>query len=527
MEITPSSRVFRWVVALTLVWSAGVVSQASIEAAGAVVDDTPEESWQVNGRVYATQIVGDTVFVGGTFTLAEGPDGATVARENVAAFDMVTGELRTAWRADAPGVVRALETDGTSLYIGGGFTSVGGAQRHRLAKVSVASGAVDPTFHPMLDGEVRAIEVDGNAVYAGGRFTRVGSVPRPWVAKFSRDGVLDTRFEPGVNSRVVALAKAPGDSRLYIGGRFDSVGGQGREGVAGLDATTGALVGPAFSSSARPTLGLAVNGDGSRLYGAGGSRGPTGNTATAWSTSSGVRIWHDRAMGDIQAIEFFEDVVYFGFHAGFNGDTDAKVVRVNAANGDVDSTYRPRFDRFWGVLAIDASPMGVVVGGEFNRVSDVRARNWARFLDPEPPPVEPPPPPVEPPPVEPPPPPVEPPPPPVEPPAPVATMTTLAVSKNRMVAGSVVRLWASVAPATQAGGVVEIVRSGQVMRTVRLRNGKASVRLRLPRGLHGLRARYPGAVGANASASQVVRIRSVPWTRAARRDGFLIFRYVG
>ncbi|MDN5896955.1 MAG: hypothetical protein L0H93_23395, partial [Nocardioides sp.] len=285
--------------------------------------------------------------------------------------------------------MRALETDGTSLYIGGDFTGVGGTRRDMLAKVSLTSGAVDPTFHPTLNGAVRAIEVDGSSVYAGGGFTRVENQPRQRVAKFSRSGVLDNQFHPSVNSRVVALAKAPGQPRLYIGGRFDSVGGQGRVGVAGLDATTGALVGPGFIASARPTLGLEVNADGSRLYGAGGSRGPTGNTASAWNTSSGARIWHQRAMGDIQAIEFFEGVVYFGFHAGYKGDTAIKVVRVSAADGEVQSAFRPRFDRFWGVLAIDASRRGVVVGGDFTQVSGVSARNWARFLDPQSPPAEP------------------------------------------------------------------------------------------------------------------------------------------
>src|SRR3954452_12326932 len=105
-------------------------------------DDTPVQGWGVNGRVYATAIAGDTVIVGGAFTAAVSPTGTTVARKNLAAFSMSTGALLTTWKADAGSTVRALVTDGTSVYVGGSFAKVGGKVAKYVAKVSVATGAV-------------------------------------------------------------------------------------------------------------------------------------------------------------------------------------------------------------------------------------------------------------------------------------------------------------------------------------------------------------------------------------------------
>lgn len=63
--------------------------------------DTPAAGWGVNGNVYATLVVGDTVYVGGSFSAAVSPTGQQVARANIAAFSMSSGALRTGWRADA------------------------------------------------------------------------------------------------------------------------------------------------------------------------------------------------------------------------------------------------------------------------------------------------------------------------------------------------------------------------------------------------------------------------------------------
>ena len=82
----------------------------------------------------ATEIVGDVVYVGGTFTSATGPTGTSVPRRNLAAFSMTTGALLTGWRADAGAGVTSIVSDGQALYVGGHFGRINNVPRTRLAK---------------------------------------------------------------------------------------------------------------------------------------------------------------------------------------------------------------------------------------------------------------------------------------------------------------------------------------------------------------------------------------------------------
>ncbi len=170
--------------------------------------------------------------------------------------------------------------------------------------------------------------------------------------------------------------QAPSSSSVYVSGPFTTLNGVTRTGVGALDTTTGATTNRVFGSAVNPTLGLAVNDDGSRLYGAGGT---WRNAVSAWNTSTGNRIWTRMTGGDIQAVDYFQGTVYFGFHDGYQNDTQIKVLAADAETGALDAGFRPRFNRFWGVMAIDASPRGVVVGGDFTQVSGVAAQGWARF----------------------------------------------------------------------------------------------------------------------------------------------------
>jgi PKD repeat protein len=357
-------------------------------AALVMASDTPTQGWRVNGRVEATVVVGDAVIVGGTFTTATSPSGVTAARRNLAAFSMATGELLSGWRADAGAPVRALVTDGTSVWVGGAFGRIGTVTRTRLAKIDAATGTVDPAFVATADNTVRALALHGSSLYAGGAFLSANGQSRTRLAKFdASSGALDPLFRNTANNVVMGLAKNPRTDALYVSGSFTALNTVPRNGVGVVSGTSTATTSVVFASAARPTLGLATNEDGSRLFGAGGSGS---NAAAAWDTATGVRTWRQVADGDIQAVAYYSNTVYFGFHDGLQGDPTVKMLAANAATGQLQSFY-PRFDGFWGVFAISAGPRGVVAGGEFTNVSGVPAEGFARFqpLDsPAPEPVE-------------------------------------------------------------------------------------------------------------------------------------------
>lgn len=366
------------VLATTIALAMTLLGLVSPQASASVpVPGVPTLSGGVNGQVYATLVVGDTVFVGGSFTAAVTAAGTSVTRDNLAAFDLSTGALLNSWQANTNGTVRSLTSAGGWLYVGGLFTTIDGAGQRYLARVSLSGGARDAGFRPALNGGVLALQLDGSELFAAGEFNYVGSVKEQFLAKLdASSGGLDRSFSAWSGGWVFGLALSPDGSTLYVAGNFTQLSGVARTGLAAVRAASGTIVGPAFAYSVNPMLDLSLSPDGSVLYGGSGN---WNNTAAAWNVSTGRRLWHVATDGDIQAIAYYDGEVYLGFHDGYQGDSQTKLLAVNSATGAVDPSFRPSFNQYWGVRAISVSAAGLVIGGEFTWVSGVWARNWARF----------------------------------------------------------------------------------------------------------------------------------------------------
>ncbi|WP_148571542.1 hypothetical protein [Nocardioides caldifontis] len=354
-------------------WGAALPADAEV-----TVRDTASRSWTVNGRVLATKIVGNVVYVGGTFTTATSPTGQNVTRRGLAAFRLSDGALVTGFAANVNngGSVRTIVSDGSSLWVGGAFSSIGGVSRGRVAKLNLSTGGVDTSFQANTNGMVRALEVRGNDLYIGGQFSTVRGTTRSNLAEVrAATGVVDTAFNRGANGWVSGLRLSPDGNRLWATGNFTTLGGGSRVGLGGVSTTNGAVAGPNFPASVRPQFGLDINTDGSRIFVVGQS-----NVLGAYRTDTGGRPWLRRAEGDTQAVRFFNNEVYFGFHEGYEGNTRLKVLAADPTNGAIDPSFRPNVVGFWGVFAIDATAAGLVIGGEFTSAGGVTARGWARFL---------------------------------------------------------------------------------------------------------------------------------------------------
>lgn len=358
-------------------------------AADVFVPSVPDPSWRVNGTAYAVLTVGDRVYVGGSFSTATSPSGQTAPRANLAAFSVDTGALLTDWRADAAGSVLALRSDGGSLWAGGSFTRIGNQTHTRVAKLSLTTGAPDGAFTANANGNVRGLDVVGSSLYTGGSFTTMNGVTRTRLARVdAATGALDPTFVAGADGPVNALVRNPVTDVLYVAGDFGQLSGSTRNGVGAVSSDTGANTGLVFANAARPTLGLDVNEDGTRVFGAGGSGT---NSAVAWNSTTGVRVWRQVADGDIQAIDYFNGMVYFGFHDGFQGDHQVRLLAADAVSGLLDESFKPSFDVFWGVFAISVTGKAVIAGGIFTNVAGVPAQGWVRFRNQGAPPPPPPP----------------------------------------------------------------------------------------------------------------------------------------
>jgi hypothetical protein len=336
----------------------------------------PRSGWSTNGIGRAVLVVGDTVYVGGSFSQAVPPSGSSAARANVAAFDLTTGALRTSFVANTNGQVRALASDGINLFLGGDFTTVNGASRARLAAVDLATGAVDTGFRADASSTVLNLDVYNLRLYAVGYFTWLSGTQRNRVgAVRTNSGVIDTAFNPGANGAVKAVVVSADGSRVYVGGMFTQVAGVNRAYLAALDRTSGAVTGPAFGSLSYEVLDLDVAPDGSRVFGAVAGYG---NQAASWNTTSGARQWYQVAEGDTQAIRYAAGNVYFGFHEGFQGNWSLRMRAADAVTGALVN-FAPTIDSFYGVWDIDASDTHLAIAGEFRWVAGRYSRGVAVF----------------------------------------------------------------------------------------------------------------------------------------------------
>lgn len=204
---------------------------------------------QVDGVVWAQTVVGDTVYAAGEFTTAR-PAGAaagtsTTPRANLLAFDIRTGELDLTWAPGVNGPAYAIEAspDGSRIYVGGDFTSINGTARNRFAVLDRATGSLVTTFTGGANAPVRAIAVSESAVYIGGNFNTVAGASRYRLASFdAQTGALRSWRVSAQSSQVEALVLSPDGSRLIVGGRFETLGGQPALGSGAVSTATAAVL---------------------------------------------------------------------------------------------------------------------------------------------------------------------------------------------------------------------------------------------------------------------------------------------
>ncbi len=238
--MVPRNRRLRTLIAAGWV---GVVLAAAPSVAGAssalggVVSANPADLTPnvASGAVYKFVQVGGVLYAGGSFgsvsTAAGVTPGGTFTRTNIVAFNPTTGVI-SSFAPNVNGPVWALATDGTSLYVGGEFSSVNGAARQGLAKFSLATGDLDTTFNANFSsGAVYDAAVVGGRLVVGGTFgKRLAALN---LASGADTGYISLAISGRVadNSgptKVYRFALNPAATRLVAIGNFTSVKGQSR-----------------------------------------------------------------------------------------------------------------------------------------------------------------------------------------------------------------------------------------------------------------------------------------------------------
>jgi hypothetical protein len=217
----------------------------TLPSAQAVPSATAASTLQFyGGEVRAVAQIGTTIYVGGSFT-SVGYGSGTIARAYLAALDASTGLLVDAFDARADNAVDSLlrSADGTRLYVGGVFNRIGGCTPcDRLAALSPATGTANPGFHPQPNASVLKMALYGRTLYLGGKFTSVAGVARSRLAAVDAiTGGLGTKLTLAPNAAVRDLALNSTGSTLYLAGSFTRISGVTRYNFASVGAASRAL----------------------------------------------------------------------------------------------------------------------------------------------------------------------------------------------------------------------------------------------------------------------------------------------
>ncbi|HEV7534610.1 MAG TPA: delta-60 repeat domain-containing protein [Acidimicrobiia bacterium] len=326
-----------------------------------------------------------------------------VARQHLAALDVDRHTLLP-WDPDADGTVEALavSADGTQLYVGGDFDHIGGKPASKLARIDLATGKLDPAFHPGVRGSVRALALAGDRLYVGGTFSTVagpnGGESRPKLAALAAaTGDLLPWMPPALGpgrfvshagspmptdspGDVLALAVPPVDGLIYVGGTFLDLGGQSA--VAVLDPVTGQIV-PEQWGIRRPIYDLAVSpADGQTVFASAGGSG--GQVYAFRSTAPKRPVWDTWVDGDAPGVAASDTHVYLMGHYDYAGPDNQlrhHLAAFNADNGAVDG-WNPTANTPYGAFAAAVGADHVFVGGAFTRINGHLQPGFAQFAVP-------------------------------------------------------------------------------------------------------------------------------------------------
>jgi trimeric autotransporter adhesin len=311
----------------------------------AMLAPSPASPWATaNGRVLTIARVNGVVYVGGKFTQMTDPSGAVLARNHLAAISAADGHVLP-WNPGANNFVRAIavSTDGTKIYIGGDFTTLGGAARTRLAaEAAIAPASTRTTgtllaWKPSADEGVYTITQLGGRVYLGGAFLHVSGRGRPRLAAVAASNGALAGWDPKADGAVRALLPSPTGSVVFAGGSFTHVNGASTPYLAAIDPASG-LLHRWKSHTGDSILSLAENG--SYLYA--GDKGGGGHVRS-WVLATGKLRWTESTDGNVNAVALLgqgsaQQLVIGGHFTKVGAQARHKVAVISPQTGLVDTS---------------------------------------------------------------------------------------------------------------------------------------------------------------------------------------------
>jgi len=150
--------------------SVGEQVRSNVAAVDALTGIATPWDPSANGDVYALAPRQGVLYVGGDFTAMGG-----VSRNHIACVDEASGAV-TAWDPNAAGKVYALAVQDATVYAGGDFTQIGGQARNWIAALDQLGMATpwNPNAGDGYPHGVFSLMACDPLVYVGGGFTTIG-----------------------------------------------------------------------------------------------------------------------------------------------------------------------------------------------------------------------------------------------------------------------------------------------------------------------------------------------------------------
>jgi trimeric autotransporter adhesin len=364
--------------------SVGGQSRANLAAVDATTGVPTSWTPNPNGQIHSLAVQGMTLYAGGFFSNI-----AATGRTNLAAFDITSGTL-TGFSTNLNGGVYCILTTSTTVYVGGNFNTVNFSSRVAAVALDPATGfafAWNPNF---LTGNVYtmagAFTPTGAMIYLGGDFHTVGGQPRSGLAAVDAGTGGLSSFNPAPNGTVRCLSASVGPislSTLYVGGDFNSIGGQSRGGLAALEGSGVATSWDPKASSSTYALGRA----GSKIY-VGGVFSSMGwvdrNGIAAFDATTGtVTDWNPNAVGwpsnrgNVFSILVSGYTVYVGgYFQAIGGQFRNNIAALDVATGTA-TAWNPNAGTEGTIYTMALANGLMYLGGSFNTMGGQPRSNLA------------------------------------------------------------------------------------------------------------------------------------------------------
>jgi hypothetical protein len=246
----------------------------------------------VTGAVRAIALDGTSVFLGGEFTSVGGS-----TRARFAVVNNSTGALDLSVASVTVGsTVRWMIPTGSAVYLGGNFTgitsAVTAATRNRIGALDRTTWGAN-TWDPNANGVVWTGKMVGTSLLVGGEFTTIGGSARNRLAALDITTSTATSWDPNAGSTVFTIATNSDGSTVYVGGTFSgagSIGGGSRNRLAAFNSAAGTLSSYSTTTNIAGNTVTAVAANTGYVYAVGSFTGGAGQFYQVYDAISGNTI---------------------------------------------------------------------------------------------------------------------------------------------------------------------------------------------------------------------------------------------